>query len=316
MKKIFVVVVLAAMVVGVATAKKNKEVAAPAATTAGVQLNSSSDSISYAAGYAHTNGLIPYLQQQLNVDTAYMADFIQGLKDAKEKSNDPRFTAYMVGGQIAQMIDDRMISNIKEQLTDTPVNFSRDMFYNGFLASLANDTASFKQTDAENYFRTNIESVIAAKNEKLKKEGQDWLAENAKKSGVITTASGLQYKVLTMGTGARPKADQEVTVKYEGHLINGKEFDSSYKRKDQTTKFKCNRVIKGWTEGLQLMPVGSKFEFYIPYELAYGERGQGNMIPPYATLIFTVELVDITADAPKPAAPAKPAAKKPAAKKK
>jgi len=126
----------------------------------------------------------------------------------------------------------------------------------------------------------------------------------------------LQYKVLTMGTGARPKADQEVTVKYEGHLINGKEFDSSYKRKDQTTKFKCNRVIKGWTEGLQLMPVGSKFEFYIPYELAYGERGQGNMIPPYATLIFTVELVDITADAPKPAAPAKPAAKKPAAKKK
>ena len=110
---------------------------------------------------------------------------------------------------------------------------------------------------------------------------------------MVTTASGLQYKVITMGTGERPKADQEVEVKYEGHLIDGTEFDSSYKRNPQTTKFKCNQVIKGWTEGLQLMPVGSKFEFYIPQELAYGSRGMGAKIPPYSALIFTVELISV-----------------------
>ena len=96
-----------------------------------------------------------------------------------------------------------------------------------------------------------------------------------------------------MGTGERPKADQEVEVKYEGHLIDGTEFDSSYKRNPQTTKFKCNQVIKGWTEGLQLMPVGSKFEFYIPQELAYGSHGMGAKIPPYSALIFTVELISV-----------------------
>ena len=110
---------------------------------------------------------------------------------------------------------------------------------------------------------------------------------------MVTLPSGLQYKVITEGKGAKPTAQQEVTVKYEGHLIDGTEFDSSYKRNPQTTKFRCDQVIKGWTEALTLMPVGSKWELYIPQELGYGSRAAGN-IPPYSTLIFTVELVDIT----------------------
>ena len=122
--------------------------------------------------------------------------------------------------------------------------------------------------------------------------GQAFLAANAKKEGVTTTASGLQYKVLEAGTGARPSAKDSVNVHYRGTFIDGKTFDSSYDR-GEPISFPLNGVIKGWTEGVQLMPVGAKYEFYIPYDLAYGERGAGGVIPPYAALIFVVELLGI-----------------------
>jgi FKBP-type peptidyl-prolyl cis-trans isomerase len=122
--------------------------------------------------------------------------------------------------------------------------------------------------------------------------GRKFLEENAKKAGVKTTSSGLQYKVITEGAGRKPKATETVTVHYRGTLIDGTEFDSSYKR-GEPISFGLNRVIAGWTEGLQLMPTGSKYEFYIPYNLAYGERGAGGVIPPYATLIFEVELLGV-----------------------
>ena len=121
--------------------------------------------------------------------------------------------------------------------------------------------------------------------------GEEFLKENGKKKDVVTTKSGLQYKVLVKGEGEIPTATQRVKVNYEGHLIDGTEFDSSYKRNEPTT-FACNQVIKGWTEALTLMPVGSKWELYIPQELAYGDRESGK-IPPYSTLIFTVELLSI-----------------------
>lgn len=125
-----------------------------------------------------------------------------------------------------------------------------------------------------------------------KATGEAFLAENRKKEGVVTTASGLQYKILKQGDGASPKAADTVECHYEGRTINGKIFDSSYKR-GQTASFPLNRVIAGWTEGVQLMKTGSKFEFYIPSGLAYGPRGMPGAIGPNETLIFVVELVSI-----------------------
>ena len=139
-----------------------------------------------------------------------------------------------------------------------------------------------------------FDKLNKAKEEKFeatKKEGADFLAANAKEENVVSLPSGLQYKVITMGNGAKPTATQNVTCHYEGSLINGTIFDSSVKR-GQPATFPLNRVISGWTEGLQLMPVGSKYKLYIPYQLGYGMRGAGS-IPPGAALIFEVELLDI-----------------------
>lgn len=125
-----------------------------------------------------------------------------------------------------------------------------------------------------------------------KEEGAKFLAENAKKEGIIVTKSGLQYEVLTEGTGKKPKASDTVRCHYEGRLLDDTVFDSSYKR-NAPADFGLQQVIAGWTEGVQLMAEGSKFRFYIPYMLAYGEGGAGAMIPPFATLIFDVELIKV-----------------------
>lgn len=126
----------------------------------------------------------------------------------------------------------------------------------------------------------------------VKEQGEKFLAENAKKDGVVVTASGLQYTVLKEGTGKQPKASDTVRCHYEGTLIDGTVFDSSYQR-GEPADFGLRQVIAGWTEGVQLMKEGSKFRFFIPYNLAYGERGAGGMIPGYAALIFDVELIQI-----------------------
>jgi len=128
--------------------------------------------------------------------------------------------------------------------------------------------------------------------QKAKAEGEAFLAANAKKEGVVTLPSGLQYQVLREGNGKQPKATDQVECHYEGTLINGQKFDSSYDR-GQTATFPLNQVIAGWTEGLQLMKEGAKYRFFIPYNLGYGERGAGQSIPPFATLIFDVELIAV-----------------------
>lgn len=132
----------------------------------------------------------------------------------------------------------------------------------------------------------------AEKGKAAKQDGEKFLAENSKKEGVFTTASGLQYQVLREGNGQSPKATDTVECHYEGTLIDGTKFDSSYDR-GQTATFPLNQVIAGWTEGLQLMKEGGKYRFFIPYELGYGERGAGASIPPFSTLVFDVELVSV-----------------------
>lgn len=145
------------------------------------------------------------------------------------------------------------------------------------------------------FFRELEQKQNAAKAEAgkaAKAEGEKFLAENAKKEGITVTKSGLQYEMLTEGTGKKPKATDTVRCHYEGRLLDGTVFDSSYKR-NAPADFGLQQVIAGWTEGVQLMAEGSKFRFYIPYMLAYGEGGAGAMIPPFATLIFDVELIKV-----------------------
>ena len=151
------------------------------------------------------------------------------------------------------------------------------------------------QVIVSSFFQKKEEEMKAAQAEAgkaAKKEGEAFLAENAKKEGITVTKSGLQYEVLQEGAGKQPKATDTVRCHYEGRLLDGSIFDSSYKR-NEPADFGLQQVIAGWTEGVQLMSEGSKYRFYIPYMLAYGEGGAGAMIPPFATLIFDVELIKV-----------------------
>ena len=147
-------------------------------------------------------------------------------------------------------------------------------------------------TDLQNQMRTKYLTQQAEQGKKNKSEGEAFLAENKSKEGVITLASGLQYRILNAGNGQKPTADDTVICHYQGTLINGTEFDNSYKR-NQPATFAVKGVIKGWTEALQLMPVGSKWQLFVPSNLAYGENGASNVIGPNATLIFELELLSI-----------------------
>lgn len=151
------------------------------------------------------------------------------------------------------------------------------------------------QTIVQDYFRKQEEKLNAERAEKgkaAKAEGEKYLAENAKKEGVVTLPSGLQYMVIKEGNGKKPKATDKVKCHYEGFLIDGTVFDSSVERGEPAV-FPLNQVIAGWTEGLQLMQEGAKYRFFIPYILGYGEGGAGASIPPYAALIFDVELIEV-----------------------
>ena len=257
-----------------------------------IKLVSPSDSISYAAGMAATDGLVPYLQQQLGVDTANMAEFVKGFKEAQLRVKDPAFKAYSAGMQIASMVNDRIMPNMKTGFVGSKDSINNAIFNEGFIAALNNDSTLFTQKQASKMYSDRRTAINDSKNAVYKKENEDWLKTNAQKEGMKTTASGLQYKVLVAGKGVTPKATDKVTVKYEGRMIDGTVFDSSYKRNPQTTSFHSNEVIKGWTEALTMMPVGSKWEICIPQELAYGSR-QAGQIKPYSTLVFTVELISI-----------------------
>lgn len=262
-----------------------------------VQLATSSDSLSYAAGATITNGLIPYLQQSQGVDTAYMADFLRGFLEVVEAGGtDPRVKAYAAGIDIAGQLMQRMLPSMKQQFTDTPDSIIPQLLYRGFADALRSDTTVFTQSQAETLFHQKEQTNKAIKEERLyganRDAGRRFLAENMQKDSVITTPSGLQYKVLVQGQGAVPQATDQVKVHYEGRLVDGTVFDSSKKHGSEPASFRANQVIKGWTEALTMMPVGSKWQLFIPYELAYGEREAGK-IKPYSALIFDVELVSI-----------------------
>ena len=199
--------------------------------------------------------------------------------------------------------------NIGKGLHKDQIDVDPSMMMRGLKDAMAGGTTLMTDEQAQGVItelRTQMMAKMAAEHQKEaeanKKEGDAFLAANKTKPGVVVLPSGLQYKIVKVGTGPKPAATDQVKCNYKGTLTNGNEFDSSEKHGGPAT-FPVNGVIKGWTEALQLMPVGSKWELYVPADLAYGERGAGEVIPPNSTLIFDVELLSIE----KPEAPAKPA---------
>ena len=259
-------------------------------------LKSEIDSLSYMMGVTNTQGLSDFAEQRLGVDSTNYADFVRGIQDGIHKTGKQE-KAYIAGIQIGQQVSGDMIDNINMQLfgNDSIQSLSKDNFLAGFIAAVKKG-AVVSVEDAQAYVKEHTEAIKAkaleAKYGENKAAGEKFLAENKTKEGVITTESGLQYKIIKAGKGEIPTKESSVKVNYKGTLIDGTEFDSSYKRNAPAT-FRADQVIKGWTEALTMMPVGSKWELYIPQELAYGSRETGGLIKPFSTLIFEVELLEI-----------------------
>lgn len=255
------------------------------------------DSLSYAFGVAQSQGFDNYLTQQLRIDSAQIGDVVKGLIDGAAGKDAQSQIAYVEGLKVGKMIAENWVSGITSDVyaDDSTKSIDKDNLVAGFIAGVLNKDQKMTMEEAQEY----VQAVMEAANEKKmeaqygpnREAGEKFLAENKTKEGVQVTPSGLQYKVIKQGKGAVPTTTDKVSVHYRGTLIDGTEFDSSYKR-NKPTEFGVTQVIKGWTEALTMMPVGSKWELYIPQELAYGSRNQGQ-IKPFSTLIFEVELLDI-----------------------
>lgn len=307
MKKIAIMALLVVASAGFSTAnaqskkerkqrkQDERESIAPVRSVVAVAKNGelSSDSLSYAAGMNATRGLEEYLSSQLGVSKEQLPDFLNGLKEGISKRKEISFSAYTAGLQIAAQVERSMLPNIQKQFKGTSANIDEDLFFKGFVDALKQDTSFMKPEAAQTYFAKKQQQLVEQRNEAVKVAGEKFLAANKKKPGVVTLPSGLQYKILVKGNGAKPGKDDQVKVVYEGRTIDGKVFDSTARHGTESDTFGVGRLIKGWTEALLLMPVGSKWEIYIPQELAYGARGAGNDIAPYSPLIFTLELQGI-----------------------
>lgn len=260
------------------------------------QLLNKADSVAYLFGVVQSNGLKQYAQTQLGVDTTNINDFARGILENVNTDNDPVKKAYAAGSNIASQIIQMAKSFSNDYFAAEPdKKMDASIIANGLIAGLL-EKSNYRPADASQELQNVMEKRQAENKEALyganREAGEKWLEENKTKDGVVTLPSGLQYKIITKGNGATPKTTDKVSVNYEGKLIDGTVFDSSYQR-GKPTSFGVNQVIKGWTEALTLMPVGSKWEVYIPYQLAYGDRETGREIKPYSALIFTVELLDI-----------------------
>jgi FKBP-type peptidyl-prolyl cis-trans isomerase len=219
---------------------------------------------------------------------------------AAQFANSKDRVSYAIGADIASSFRRQQLEINPEILTKA----FRDVYTTG--TGMMSDTEIREAITAfQREMQTKMQEKMKADAEQNKKEEAAFLAENAKKEGVVTLPSGLQYKVLTAGTGPKPAATDSVTVHYRGTFLSGKEFDSSYSRKQPAT-FGVNRVVKGWTEALQLMPVGSKWQLYIPSKLGYGEQGNPPAVGPAACLVFEIELISIAEPPPPSSAPPPP----------
>lgn len=266
-------------------------------STPKADLKTDIDTLSYAMGITQSQGLTEFLVERMGVDTTYMDAFIKGLNDGANAGDDKKKAAYYAGIQIGQQISNQMVKGINHEVfgEDSTKTISLKNFMAGFVSNTTGKKGLVTMEQASQLVQVKMTEIKTKEMEKQygpnKKAGEKFLAENAKKPGVKVLPSGLQYKVIKEGDGAMPKDTSMVKVNYEGKTIDGKVFDSSYKR-GEPISLRANQVIKGWTEALVRMPVGSVWEVYIPQELAYGERNQGQ-IKPFSALIFKVELLSI-----------------------
>lgn len=288
----------------ITTMKKILTMAAAAAVTAmtmiscdgaGSAQKTEVDSLAYDLGIAQSEGLKQYMTMQLGVDSAYIDQFIKGMKEGALNEADPKKDAYMKGLEVGKQVQ-QMSKGLCQQVypNDSTKNISPSHMLEGLVAGLKG-TAAMTPEEAYKKFQSGVEPIqekyLLEKYGDNKTAGEKYLAKNKKKEGVTTTASGLQYKVLVAGDGPLPTDTTTLKVNYEGKLIDGTVFDSSYQRNQPLTiNMARPTVIEGWVEVLKLMPAGSKWEVTIPQELGYGSSDQG-VIKPFSTLIFTVEVL-------------------------
>ena len=253
------------------------------------------DSIAYNLGVAQAQGLKQYMTMQLGVDSAYVDEFIKGMKEGAVNKANPKKEAYMKGLEVGKQVQ-QMAKGLGDEVFagDSTQTINVNNILAGLIAGLKG-TEAMSSEDAYAKFNEKLEPLRKANLEKQygdnKAAGEKYLAENKKKEGVKVTKSGIQYKVLVEGKGALPTDTSTIKVNYEGKLIDGTKFDSSY---DRNQPFEVNmaapRVIPGWVEVLKMMPAGSKWEVTIPQEQAYGAQNMGQ-IKPFSTLIFTIEVL-------------------------
>ena len=254
------------------------------------------DSLNYAFGLANGNGIKNYYlaKDTANADSLKIkiASLLKGIKDGMKGEDSNYAELEGIGTNIGSALKEQ---SEKGLMGDSTLKVDMDLIKQGLVNGLRGSKLTMTAEEAQMYVNSTMQRLQQAKMASQyganKTAGEKFLAENKAKAGVTTTASGLQYEVIKKGTGAMPTEAAQVKVHYHGTLIDGTVFDSSVDRGEPAT-FGVNQVIKGWTEALQLMPVGSKYKLYIPQELAYGQAEQGN-IKPYSALIFEVELIEI-----------------------
>lgn len=257
-----------------------------------VTLNTQLDSLNYAFGLANGADIQQfYLANDSTGESLkqLLAGIHEGMKGGKDENTELTGLGTQIGSSLKQQAKEGLMG-------DTTLTVNIELINQGLVNGLMGSDIQMTSMEAQEYLQTTMQTLQAKHNEEAYKEnreaGEKFLAENAAKTGIIITESGLQYEIIKAGKGKIPTATDKVKVHYHGTLVDGTVFDSSVERGEPVV-FGVNQVIPGWTEALQLMPVGSKWKLYIPYSIAYGEREAGEKIKPYSALIFEVELLGI-----------------------
>ncbi len=255
------------------------------------------DSMSYAIGYLQSQYVRQAIQQGQVIDTTYIDEFVKGINEGANAGDDKKQAAYIMGLQLGQQLASQLVKGVNQEAfgEDSTQTASMRNILSGFITGATGKKGVMTAEIANQVAQTKMEAIKVRTAEKLygknREDGEKFLAANKKKAGVVTLKSGLQYKVIKEGKGAIPQDTTQVRVQYEGRLIDGTVFETTYKGRGEQ-QLAPKQMIPGWTEALTHMPEGSVWEVYIPQELAYGKRFAGQ-IKPFSALIFKIELVKV-----------------------